>query len=271
MHQGYIALWRKIQEHPFYREKRKKTKLEAWIDILLNVQHKIEPQQVVLGVTLLVCNYGECIKSNRTWAERWNWSEPAVRRFLDLLKKMGQIDKKNEGKTTRIIVINFEQYDPKRRRRDADATHERRRRDADATTDKNDKNTNTPPTPPRGDKDGYSNEFENWWSYCPKKVGKDAAWRLWQKVVGINGTTPDLLVTALRKQLKVHHFRGRDGKQYYPKPANWLKDGCWKDDLADLSHTPTAALSREPQCGSCGIIASNVQKGQPCPFCGGPA
>jgi hypothetical protein len=140
MHRGYFALWRKVEDHPFYKEPREFSKLEAWIDILLNAQHEMEPQDVLIGLKILKCHYGECLKSNVTWAKRWFWSESKVRRFIKLLENMSQIRTKSEGVTTRISIINYEHYDPKRRANDETATRLRRDCDETATTDNNDKN-----------------------------------------------------------------------------------------------------------------------------------
>jgi hypothetical protein len=136
MYRGYLALWRKIEDHPFYKERREFSKLEAWIDILMQAQHDSEQTDVVLGMTVLKCNYGECLKSVMTWARRWRWSESKVRRFFKLLEKMNQITQKSEGKTTRITVINYYRYDPKRRANDAYPTDKRRANDEQTTTDK---------------------------------------------------------------------------------------------------------------------------------------
>ncbi len=114
MHRGYFALWRKIKDHPFYKESREFSKLEAWIDILMNTQYEEEPQEVVIKMNTLVCHYGESLKSIKTWSDRWMWSRSKVFRYLKLLKKMGQIDFKSETVTTRIIVKNYKTYDPRR-------------------------------------------------------------------------------------------------------------------------------------------------------------
>ena len=147
MKRGYLALYRKIQDHPFYRERREFSKYEAWVDLLMEAQHEIKPQEVVLGMKTLICNYGESLKSLRTWADRWKWSEPKVRRYFSLLKKMNQICSKSEVITTRVTILNYSQYDPKRRTGDAQATHE-------CSTDKHvnhDKNS-SPPAKPAGRK-----------------------------------------------------------------------------------------------------------------------
>jgi len=140
MKRGYLALWRKIQDHDFYKEKRVYSKYEAWLDLIMEVQHKEEPQQVVIGMKVYVCNYGESLKSHLTWGKRWGWSESKVRRYFKLLKNMGQIVEKSEVKTTRISLINYHTYDPRRRANDDEATSKRRASDDEATTDKNDNN-----------------------------------------------------------------------------------------------------------------------------------
>lgn len=134
---GYLALWRKIQDHPFYKERREFSKLEAWIDILMEVQHDEEPKKVIMGMTVITCNYGESLNSIFTWAKRWRWHESKVRRFFKLLSNMNQISTKSEGKTTRLTVLNYRKYDP---RATSKPTNTRRAFDEHSTTDNNDKN-----------------------------------------------------------------------------------------------------------------------------------
>ena len=137
MHRGYIALWRKIQDHPFAKERRVFSKYEAWIDILMECQHCEEAKKVIIGMAAIDCHYGESLKSIKTWACRWQWTESKVRRFFDLLKNLGQITTKSEGQTTRLIVLNYGQYDP----RSARVTAELRRGNDEVTaTDNNVKN-----------------------------------------------------------------------------------------------------------------------------------
>jgi len=140
MHRGYLALWRKLSDHPFWKEKREFSKAEAWIDLLWEVQHKEEPQEVLLGMTCLVCNYGESLKSLETWSKRWGWNKSRVRRFLGLLEKMNQIRHISEKKTTRITVLNYKGYDPKRNASETQVKRQRNTSETTATPDKNVKN-----------------------------------------------------------------------------------------------------------------------------------
>jgi hypothetical protein len=124
MRRGYMAIWRKIQDHEFSKEKRVYSKFEAWIDILLEAQHE-ETREVVIKMRLFECRYGESLKSIRTWGARWGWGEAKVKRFMYLLVKMNQIRYTNETVTTRITVLNYMQYDPRRNSFDTRLTHDR--------------------------------------------------------------------------------------------------------------------------------------------------
>jgi len=139
MHRGYFALYRKIQDHPFYKERRIFSKYEAWIDILMEAQYREEPIEVTFGMTVLICHYGECLKSLRTWGMRWHWSLSKVKRFFELLKNLNQITYKSETQTTRLTVCNYEIYDIKRNGNENKPKQSRNTTETDAKTDNKDK------------------------------------------------------------------------------------------------------------------------------------
>lgn len=196
MHRGYIALWRKIDDHPFYKEPREFSKYEAWIDILKEAQHSMEPQEVVFGMSTLTCNYGECLKSTQTWASKWMWSRSKVFRFLKLLKKMGQIDFRSETITTRIIVINYKDYDPKRNANETEVKRSRNGSETESNTDNNDnnvKNDNTSKSP-----NGFLSEKPTKKPNCPyqKIVG------LYREILPELPQPPDELTPDFKKTMK---------------------------------------------------------------------
>lgn len=134
-HNGWIALHRKIQDNFLWKQRGSFSKLEAWIDILMEVQHSEKPQKVLFRNTLLTCNYGESLKSINTWAERWRWSRNKVYRFFRMLKTENMIEHKTEHLTTRLTVCNYKRYDPKQNKTEHQT-------DTKRNTDKNDKNVN---------------------------------------------------------------------------------------------------------------------------------
>jgi len=140
MSKGWISVHRELQEHWLWKEKREFSKLEAWFDILLTVNHS--EQKVMIKNTLFIVKRGDSIKSLDTWANRWNWNKSKVRRFLNLLQNDSMIVTKNEHKTTRITVCKYDSYQDAR---NADETQVKRKRNADETQmtpNNNDNNIN---------------------------------------------------------------------------------------------------------------------------------
>ena len=74
--------------------------------------------------------------------------------------------------------------------------------------------------------------FEDFWYFYPKKVGKDAAIKAWNKV------KPDILLVsdALKWQKESKQWQAEDGK-YIPNPATYLNQGRWQDE-APLQESP---------------------------------
>jgi hypothetical protein len=136
--QGWIKLHRSIKKHWIYNSKEPFTQREAWIDLLLEVNHS--EQKVNIGGTLFVCGVGESLNSLDTWGDRWKWNKSKVRRFFKLLESDSMIVTKSERKTTRLTIVNYSTYQVER---NTDETQTKRKRNADetqATPNKNDKN-----------------------------------------------------------------------------------------------------------------------------------
>lgn len=118
MSDGWIALHRKFAEHPLWSKRRIFSEAEAWIDILMEVNHT--ERKVLIGGRVITCKRGQSLNSNGTWASRWNWTESKVRRYWNLLKSMDMIETENLRKTTRLTVCNYDTYQTPRR--DSDET-----------------------------------------------------------------------------------------------------------------------------------------------------
>ncbi|MGG3325903.1 Replication protein O [Bacillus velezensis] len=105
---GWIKLHRSVQDHWIYQEKRKFSKYEAWLDLLMMASHK--DNKFVLGNELYDLKRGEFISSIRKLGERWSWSNTKVTQFLDLLKKDEMIDFEKDTKKTLITIVNYGVY-----------------------------------------------------------------------------------------------------------------------------------------------------------------
>jgi DNA-binding transcriptional regulator YhcF (GntR family) len=83
---------------------------------------------------------------------------------------------------------------------------------------------------PQAPKGAGADGFAEFWAIYPKKVGKDAAEKSWNRKVKTKATAEEVM-TALKAHTKNEAW-ARDGGQYIPNPATWLNQGRWKDELA---------------------------------------
>ncbi|GAA3723357.1 DnaD domain-containing protein [Salinicoccus jeotgali] len=105
---GWISLHRSIEDHWLFQEKRKFSKFEVWVDLLLMVNHK--DNKVVCDNELIRVKRGQRITSIRQLGERWGWSRTKVDGFLKLLESDGMILTEKDTKKTLLTVVNYDVY-----------------------------------------------------------------------------------------------------------------------------------------------------------------
>lgn len=132
---GWIKIHRSITSHWLYSEKRTYSKLEAWYDILLNVN--FIDNKVMLKGKLYEVKRGESILSYESWGKRWNWDKSKVRRFFNLLQNDSMIELKCDNTTTHLTVCKYESYQGER---NADETQTKRKRNTRDTNIRNKEN-----------------------------------------------------------------------------------------------------------------------------------
>ena len=113
-----------------------------------------------------------------------------------------------------------------------------------------------------------TDSFEQFWTNYPKKVGKDAARKAWEK------RRPDQALVktflgAVAHQRQSPQWR-KDGGQFIPNPATWLNQGRWQDELQDgkRSAFERPRCQHEPTCATTGLcyriqeIESGIREGR---------
>jgi DNA replication protein DnaD len=145
---GWISIHRKIKENWIFKKNRIKSEFEAWIIMLMEVNHTKE--KVSIKGEIIVCERGESIKSLDTWAHLFGWTKSRVRRFFKLLESDTMIVLKPTHKTTHLTICNYDIY---QKSRNNNETIMKRKRNTDETqmalnnkynndnNDKNDKNS----------------------------------------------------------------------------------------------------------------------------------
>lgn len=108
MKRGYIKLWRRIQDDELWQQRRRFSKIEAWIDLLLMANHK--KSKIFVGNREIVVKRGEVFTSQLQLSKRWNWSIGSVNSFLNKLQIIKKAETKAENKYTIIFILNYSLY-----------------------------------------------------------------------------------------------------------------------------------------------------------------
>ncbi|MBR7010022.1 MAG: hypothetical protein IKI02_03805 [Oscillospiraceae bacterium] len=72
---------------------------------------------------------------------------------------------------------------------------------------------------------GRAEDFERFWQVYPRKVGKQAARKAFDRV----GVPVERLLAALERQRADPQWRRENGR-YIPHPVTWLNQGRWEDE-----------------------------------------
>jgi len=211
---GWIKLHRSILEHPHWMSEPF-TRAQAWIDLLLLANHK-ESHIRKRGV-LVVVDRGALGYDERTLAERWKWSRGKVRRFLQELTEEKRINRKISQKTIPkntsvsacIYILNYEKY------QSGDTEN--------STEDSTEDGTRTRML--KNKKNIYTSDFLTFWAAYPRKIGKQAAFKAWQKN---NLPSLDNILQSIGRQKQSDQWKD---ERFIPHPATWLNQGRWEDEI----------------------------------------
>ena len=106
--EGWIKLHRKIQDNWLWQEKRKFSKFEAWVSLLLKANHK--ENKILVGNEIITIQSGSFMTSEVNLSKEWAWSRNTVRKFLLLLKKEKMLTQTCTTKYTIISIENWALY-----------------------------------------------------------------------------------------------------------------------------------------------------------------
>lgn len=104
-----------------------------------------------------------------------------------------------------------------------------------------------PYSPPKGT---LSADFEVFWAAYPRKVGKQAALKAYERNVDVPVET---LLTVIGREKRTEQWK-RDGGQFIPHPATWLNQHRWLDEP-----TETTDFEHRDKSGDIDLIESYLQ------------
>ncbi len=83
--------------------------------------------------------------------------------------------------------------------------------------------------------------FQAFWRNYPRKVGRQAAWRIWQRLKP-DAQFLDRILTALEWQRVQPQWLKEQG-QFIPHPATWLNQGRWDDQPVEIAEPDRTSWS----------------------------
>lgn len=145
MTEGYIKLYRQIQDCDIWVDDSPFDRRSAWVDLLLMANHR--DKEMLFDGQVVTVKRGQRVTSIRRLAERWGWGKDKVSKYLTLLERFGMIEKSADSHRTLITIVNYDKFQgsdvqeqtANRQQTDTEQT-QNRHQPATNNNDKNDKN-----------------------------------------------------------------------------------------------------------------------------------
>jgi len=105
---GFITFWRGYQDDPLWKENRKFSQFEAWLDMYAFMTSGID-RTFIFRKRVIKLKRGKFVTSQRMLARRWNWTRGSVRNFLRKLERRKSIYVEAR-KSPPCLIITFLKY-----------------------------------------------------------------------------------------------------------------------------------------------------------------
>lgn len=118
---GTVNITRALWDDPTFKD-GEMTQREAWIWLIAEASWKGRAKRI--GSIEVSLQRGQLAASTRFMAAAWMWSEPRVRRYLEMLENRRMIERVTDAGVTVITICNYEKYQTKGRVADATSTQQ---------------------------------------------------------------------------------------------------------------------------------------------------
>jgi DNA-binding transcriptional regulator YhcF (GntR family) len=221
--QGYVLLHRRYWRHPLFKP-AVCTPLEAWVWLNMNAMHTPGDVSVTNGRhrSTVRLQAGQLAGSVRFLADKWQWSDKRVQRFLTVLKRDQLVTTETTTGQTVITLCNW---------------GEDQRPFAAATTQTATQSTTQTTTKKKELKELKKNTlsdegFDLFWKAFPRQVARQAAKKAYVTVIAAGLISEsDLLAKtkAFAASWAVRLERKPTDEQFIPHPATWLNGGRYNE------------------------------------------
>ncbi|HPM02291.1 MAG TPA: hypothetical protein PK816_09070 [Candidatus Cloacimonadota bacterium] len=208
--EGWIKLYRKIFENPYYFSE-KFCRNMAWIDLLLLANHK--PGFFYKRGIKVELKAGQLGYDTASLAKRWKWSRNKCERWFRELEKDNQIVRQKTNVTTIISIVKYNIYQSKG------------------------KANGNPNEKPKGKPKGKANEHEQEYKEGIKNEKNEKKLKYADFVSLTESEYNKLIKAHNEKNTKIlieilDNYKGSTGKKYkddYRTILNWVIDRAKKD------------------------------------------
>tara|TARA_Y100000593_G_scaffold87999_1_gene169505 strand:- start:3602 stop:4468 length:867 start_codon:yes stop_codon:yes gene_type:complete len=223
---GYIKLHRKILENPIVMKSN--DHLAVWMYLLLNATHK--SYDTILEGRRITLQPGQLITGRKVISKCLKINESKIQRILKTFKIEQQIEQQTNPRCRLISIVNWSEYQHNEQQNEQQVNNKR-------TLNKNVKNI----------KNIYNDDFLEFWSMYPKKVGKPKANSSYKKSLKV--AEHSLIINSLKSHLI--SWQGKD-LEFIPNPTTWLNQERFNDEVVKPSKKiETKLISKKYQCYTC--------------------
>lgn len=218
MQHGYVKLWRRSIEGGWLSNH----KLWAfWCWCLMKATHK--EFDFVVGYTQVHLMPGEFVFGLRKAAKELKISIQSIRTLLNFLKTSQNLTIKSTHLFSIITIINWDTYQSQENEINTPINTRVTHGQHTGNNKQEHKNIRTKE---------YTPDFLQFYNEYPKHIGKEPAWKAWQK---LNGSRPDLSTMLLKiNEMKKSEDWTKDNGKFIPHPATWLNQKRWEDEGVKL-------------------------------------
>ena len=118
-----------------------------------------------------------------------------------------------------VSIVNWESYQVENLEKKVKNTNQTPTKHQPNTTNNNDNNDNNI----------YTGSFLTFWGAYPRKKKKGDAFKAW-KALRVNNGLLGTMIDAIKAQKKTLDWK-KDGGQFIPYPATWLRARGWEDEI----------------------------------------
>jgi len=118
-----------------------------------------------------------------------------------------------------------------------------------------------PPTPNPTLLNEALSDFDEFWKVYPRRVGKGQARKAWKQTEGARPPIQDLISKI--QELSSSESWMKDGGEFIPHPATWLRREGWLDELKPRNRALEAGQERHDYMEQCAAAAQEMLNGFP--------